>query len=142
MHDLYVKLMTKLLGPALGTSDRVKVAVGGAVSTALLYLVAHCGACAVILTPDVLTHLTIVITGYVLTLIYSIGQRDTLTSAQEAAKAAAPVASLAIAPGSPLPPRLGGGVGNSGGDGAGFVAVVSSAPVPVPAAAPVIRNNV
>jgi len=76
MNWIYGKIMSWLVGEALANSDRIKIAVFGIVSTALVQIAAACPACGSFLTPDVKSWICNAIAGAVVTLILAITHRD------------------------------------------------------------------
>lgn len=98
MNFIYTKIMNYLVGEALAKSDRIKVAVAGAISVVLTNLLGACQICQAILSPEVVNNISMTIAGTVVTLILSITHRDTLTPYETAA------AGKAVAPMPPLKP--------------------------------------
>lgn len=103
MDALYKKVMSYLVGEAMAHSDRIKVQVIGFVAIALLWIAHACGACGSILTPEVVTALSITIGTFVVTTVLALTQRDIAAPGQYVAGAAQNSGYAKSAPGDAVP---------------------------------------
>ena len=76
MNFIYTKIMKWLVGEALANSDRVRVAVGAAVTSLLTLIASQCAPCQALLTPEVTHWIVGVVGAAAVALIHSLGTRD------------------------------------------------------------------
>ena len=98
MDWIYQKIVGFFLGEALANSDRVKVVIAGFIGKALLTVAAGCAVCAALLTPEIVSQLTNLIAGAVVTLVAALTHRDVAAPGQTV-----PGAAVDIGPPPPLP---------------------------------------